>query len=194
MNALFVHIPKTAGIFVQDSLPMKHCRFPHRAKRFNNKGVVTFGHMPPHRYASKDFLDSAFKFAFCRNPYDRAVSHYCYARKKHPDILDPAVSFVDWTRNLGGYKGKFRPQYTWIEHIQMDFIGYFERLDRDLKLIADILSVELRNIPPQNTTRHKPYHEFYCPESKENIESYYKRDFETFGYEYDNNILYRQSA
>jgi len=194
MNALFIHIPKTAGIWVQDSLPMKHCRFPNRARRFNNKGFVTFGHMDPRRFANKKFLQSAFIFAFCRNPYDRAVSHYCYARRKHPDILSPSTSFVKWTERLGSYRGKFRPQSTWIDKIRVDYIGKYERLYEDIFTIAEYLRVDIRKIPPQNVTRHKPYKQFYCEQSKENIERYYKRDFDRFGYKHDDNLLYEQQA
>jgi hypothetical protein len=194
MNALFIHIPKTAGMFIQGSLPMKHCRFPNRARRFDNTGLVTFGHMNPLLYASRRFLKTAYTFAFCRNPYDRAVSHYFYARKKHPNILNPSVSFVDWTRNLGNHGGKFRPQHTWIKGLRVDFVGRFESLNNDLSRVANTLGVDIKTIPPQNKTRHGPYREYYCKESKHNIEKYYAGDFKHFGYKHDDNLLHTQPA
>lgn len=199
VNAVFIHIPKAAGLYIQEALGLSLYRFPHRAKKFNQEGMVTFGHLFYPKLlrrgiVSAAFDKSAFKFAFCRNPYDRAVSHYHYVRYKHPDILDPATSFLDFTRNLPMplYGKAFRPQSDWIKGVKIDTLGRFETLVEDLDAIAGYLGVDIMDIPPRNPTEHEPYQSYYCEESKRNIEHFYAIDFETFGYEYDNHLLHGQ--
>lgn len=196
MNAVFIHIPKAAGLYIQESLGLDLYRYPHRAKRFPQRGMVTFGHLfyrrlVWHGIVSEAFDKSAFKFCFCRNPYDRAVSHYHYVQHKHPNILAPGTSFVDYIRNLKGYGKTFRPQTDWIRGVKIDFIGRFERLERDLKIVAGRLGIEIKDVPPRNATNHGAYQDYYCEETKHCVEEFYKLDFEVFGYEHDDHLLHR---
>ena len=194
MNAVFIHIPKTAGLMIQEVLKLDVLRYPHRAKKFKNKGLVTFGHLNypklvKRQIVRRDFDRTAFKFAFCRNPYDRAVSHYFYVQKKHPDILSKGMSFLDFTSTLKDYGHKFEPQSWWVKDVKLDFLGKFENLNSDLTEIAYRLGINLGKLPKINTTEHGPFQEYYCQESKENIAKYYQVDFERFGY--DHNLLHR---
>ena len=198
MNAVFLHIPKTAGLSIEQSLALWSLRNHHRIRRnFDQEGVVSFGHMNylkllRLKYVSEEFDKSAWKFCFCRNPYDRAVSHYFYARWKHPEILDPALSFLDFTRTIpGGKKGKFQPQSNWIEGVGVDFIGRYENLEEDVRLIAKKLKRTVLNLIHRNSSHHKSYPKYYCEESKANIEQFYSIDFKTFDYEHDDNLLHR---
>jgi len=172
-------------------------RYPHRAKKFDNQGQVTFGHLFYRKLrkrgvVSRDFDRSAFKFCFCRNPYDRAVSHYFYVRKKHPDILDPKTTFEEFTKKLGNYGKTFRPQTDWIKGVKIDFIGRFENLNNDLQYVSEVLGVPVRQTPPRNVSNHLPWQQYCDQESMAAIADFYKVDFDTFGY--DDNILLGQSA
>ena len=194
MNAVFLHIPKTAGLYIQEALSLEILRYPHRArKNFQQAGMVTFGHQPYNRLrrqgvVGEDFDKSAFKFAFCRNPFDRAVSHYFYVRRKHPERMSMDVSFIDFTRTIKKYGSTFGPQSIYIKEVDLDFVGRFERLDDDLKEVANILRRTIKPIPRRNTTKHNPYHTYYCDESEDNIRNYYRKDFDRFGY--DDHILH----
>jgi len=206
MNSVFVHIPKTAGTYLTFALGLERLILPRQRPDFKQKGNVTFGHqdytgLVKQGVVSKEFDETAFKYTFCRNPFDRAVSHYFYTRRRHPDILDPKVSFLDFTRNLHYYKrlprhqgrigGKlaFRPQYNSIAGIGMDFVGRFENFNDDLKKIAKIIGVELQPVPDKryNRTKHEHYAYYYNEESVENVQRFYAIDFERFGY--DNRLL-----
>ena len=195
VDAVFVHVPRTAGIYIQEALGLKILRYPHRARRlFKQEGRVTFGHMDYRKLVrkgvvGKEFNRRAFKFAFVRNPFDRAVSHYHYARRRHPDILDPGVGFLDWTRTLEDYGRVFCPQYFFLEGIQLDKVGRFESLDDDLLEVAEELGVEVDDdIGPRNTTRHRPFQTYYDGESEERVREFYRGDFERFGY--DDHLLH----
>ena len=195
MNAVFIHIPKTGGLTVQNTLQFPPLRNRHRIKNnFRDRGPISVGHMlyPKlirHGLISREFDRSAFKACFCRNPYDRAVSHWSYTMRKHPDRLAPGTSFLEFTRLLPE-KPDFRPQSWWVEGVEIDFLGRFERLEKDILRLADHLGVRVGAIPKSNSSYHPPYPYCYCEESKQRVEDFYKPDFERFGYEHDDTILH----
>jgi len=208
MNSVFIHIPKTAGGYVVNRLGLRHLHFPRRIKDgFNQEGMVYFGHQNYARLVkrgivNKEFDKSAFKFTFCRNPFDRVVSHYFWTRKMHPDILKHDISFLDFTRMFGepqrpnrisrriGGGDWFRPQKVSVENISLDFIGKYESLDNDLNKLAKIFNIELKPSGIIRKTRHDHYQKYYNDESADNVRRYYKDDFEFF--KYDDNLLYGQ--
>jgi len=192
MNVMFIHVPKTAGTSIEKSLGLIRARTPSKFKKlFTNEGQYSFGHVEVRKRLkigaiSKGFYRSAFKFCFCRNPYDRAVSHYFYARKRHPDQFSPKVSFIDFTRTLGNYGKMFRTQNYYTDGIKFDFIGRFERLEKDFQFVAKTIGVNAELIQ-ENRTKHKPYIDYYDYESAYHVAAFYQEDFERF--EYDNRLL-----
>lgn len=189
----FIHIPKNAGLTIEATLELPKYRYYHRARDvWNNEGSASFGHLNlrhclDSNYVSKEWWDNAFKFCFCRNPYSRAISHWRYMLRKHPDVIPHGTSFVDFTRDLQKNYYHFRPQHTWLTGVEVDFIGRVENLEEDLRKVADF-----DELKTTNTTNHGPYWTYYCTESKERVEDFYKEDFKRFGYEYDNTLLQRQ--
>jgi len=200
MNSVFIHIPKTAGGYIVRTLGFNRYWMPRHKKVFKQKGFVNFGHqdysnLVARGYVKKQFDETAFKFAFCRNPFDRVVSHYFWTRKRHPDVLDPSITFFDFTKMLnnepvldriskkiGGGETWYRPQNRAIRGVDLDFIGRFESLQKDLDYIAKKLNIERSYSPRIRASKHAPYQEYYNKESIEFVLNYYKEDFEKFGY------------
>lgn len=201
MNAVFIHIPKTAGTHLKRALGLHNMSLPRQRTEFEQKGIVTFGHA---NYAqlvkdgkiSKEFDDSAIKFTFCRNPFDRAVSHYAYVRKAHPELMPPEKSFLEFTRmihidpaprehrrgRLRNGKIWYRKQVCSIRNVDMDFVGRYETLEEDKIKIADMIGSYVRPSSRLNRSRHEPYQTYYCDEAIANVQKYYEEDFEYFGY------------
>ena len=201
-KAVFIWIPKTAGASFYSCLDAPKLWVSlHRVKyRFANVGTVTFGHMDYTElvrkgYVSRQFDESAYKFAFARNPYGRAVSLYFYLRKY--GILPSEESFLAFCRRLhekgcepiGLYNvsglSQCNPQSRWTENIEMDFIGRFETIAEDSEKVFRTLGLQNVHLPRINKTDHGGYEEYYCRESKEIIEEFYAEDFRNFGYEYE---------
>lgn len=199
-NVLFIHIPRTAGNWIKQSIGIKNFNTPTLVNQeFKGKGIVSFGHqdykeLVKSGIVKKKFDKSAFKFCFCRNPFDRAVSYYFWTLKIRPEILPGSKSFLEFSKNLNNIKPlrehiykfldgvSFCPQHNHIRNIKIDFIGRFENLEEDLKEVADILNLKVRSVKPNHQTCHYPYQNYYNDESVSNILEYYKKDFEYFGY------------
>ena len=197
-NAVFIWIPKTAGTSVYKSLgAVRRKALPRIKYRFANNGLYTFGHMDyiqlvEQGYVSNAYHESAYKFAFVRNPYDRAVSLFFYLKKVGTISIDE--TFLSFCRRLNeeGYEpiglynvsrlSQCNPQVRWVEKIKMDFVGKLESIEKDLKTIFDDLGIEEVVLPKLNKSNRSEYSEYYCLESKEIIELLYKEDFQNFGY------------
>lgn len=201
-KAVFIWIPKTAGASFYSCLDAPKLWVSlHRVKyRFANTGTVTFGHMDYSGLVraglvSRRFDEAAYKFAFVRNPYGRAVSLYFYLKKY--GILPADGSFLQFCRRLhqegcepiGLYNvsglSQCNPQTRWVENIQMDFIGRFETIEDDSEKVFSALGLQGVHLPRINKTDHGGYEEYYCRESKEIIEKFYAEDFRNFDYGYE---------
>jgi hypothetical protein len=199
-NAVFIWIPKTAGTSIWKAMDTPKLKSLHLAKhRFTGSGPVTFCHMDYAQlvrdgYVSRAFDESAYKFTFVRNPYDRAVSLFYYMKRIRKRKVDPDISFLDFYRSfkengftpIGLYNRKglsqCNPQVRWTEHIKLDYIGKLETIDKDTALIMGALGLQYTSVEKMNVTAHPDYAHCYCPESKQLIEDLYREDFETFEY------------
>ena len=198
-NAVFIWIPKTAGTSVFSLLNAPKLKSLHLARfRFPNRGIVTFGHMDyaelVHRgTVSKKFDRSAFKFAFSRNPYDRAVSLFYYVKRYH--VLEETETFLSFCRRLaagecddiGLYNvrgmSQCNPQTRWLRDVDLDLLGRMDRLEQDSRRIAERLGIAYQSTPHLNPTDHGDYRSYYCEESRQIVEDFYGEDFRQLEYE-----------
>ncbi len=191
-QAIFIHVPKTAGTSMHQAF-----------------GTIR-RHAPLSRYAAYDPVRTAryFKFCFVRNPWDRLLSAYSYVRGCE---ADPASQDGRWSRtNLASCRNfddfvhvltnpvvrfrlmsyqHFLPQYLWITvpgnpALQIDHIGRFETLDADFSMIAERLGLDtsLRRL---KVSQHRPYQDSYNPKTREIVGRLFARDISTFGYRFD---------
>lgn len=203
-NAVFIWIPKSAGTSVLSALTRYGCtklKKIHIVKYyFPQKGIVTFGHMSyleliKSGYVSSKFDESAYKFCLTRNPYDRAVSLFFYLKKI--DRVSSQMTFLEFCRqlndngcediglyNLDGWS-HCNPQVKWIENLEMDFIGRFESLEADFNKILKDLELPPVDLPHHNISSHEHFSHYYCQESKEIVEKFYRKDFIHFGYKFE---------
>ena len=201
-NAIFVWIPKTAGTSVFAAL-QNGARFA-KLKRvrdvvmlFKQSGRVTFGHMNclmlvAGGLVERRYFDRAFKFAFVRDPYSRAVSLYQYLKKERR--LPVSTTFLQFCQRLengrlepvGLYNSsglsQCNPQQRWIEGLALDFLGRYEELDAGFNYLAGQFGMTASQLPYLNSSVSAAAGAFYCLESKRIIETFYAEDFAAFGY------------
>jgi len=137
--------------------------------------------------------------AVIRNPYDRLVSMYFFAKKYDLaslygiDMTD-FDSFAKGFHELSGERDFFHamPQCEYIKHNDSDkfTVIRFEELESGIsKFIGDNKLSKLfdkDDLPKLNSTEHKHYSEYYTPASKSIVEEMWSFDLERFDYTFNN--------
>ena len=145
-----------------------------------------------------------FKFTFVRNPYDRIISfyhHFAHVRGTllEPDSYRPAPRYHGYhdflNRILDDKLWKddlhFKPQYTFIDVDQMDFIGRFENFENDINHIFQMLNMpKYIQLPHDRKSNYTgkcdcpyPTRGFFDTKSANNMYKYFQNDFDLFGYD-----------
>ena len=188
-KCIFIHIPKNAGLSVCYTL-------------FGNTGGSHRKIVDYKKIFSPNTFNRYYKFTFVRNPWDRLVSTFFFLKnggltekdriwaEKNLAPFDTFDAFVKrWlTEENINSSLHFQPQYIFLEDekgkIAVDFIGRFENINDDFKIITSKLKID-RSLTKTNTSkRKKEYIEYYDKETKKIVRDIYKRDIELFNYEF----------
>jgi len=185
-QAIFIHIPKTAGTSVAKLIwggGSRHVRCQEYLQA-NPKKFSRF-----------------FKFTIVRNPWDRLVSSYEFLRQgglAPADAQFAAREVIPWS-DFGEFvrHGLPRPQVrSWV-HLRpqtdwvcdeamlnrMDFTGRFESLDDDFAVISARLGIP-NGLPVTNRSNRSDYRIYYDDETRHIVAELYRSDIEEFGYTY----------
>lgn len=162
---------------------------------------------------SRRFLDSLFKFAFVRNPWDRLVSAWIYFRDigngttpRGPPAPHAAKWFAEnlarfpdfesfvrgWVSkaNVGRAFPHFKTQASFLKNrcgrIELDFLGRFERLTEDFERVSRMIGCAgaLENRNRTVSRESTSYRQYYTPETADVVARAYREDVRTFGYEF----------
>ena len=183
---VFVRIPKTATESICKAL-----------------GDPGYQHRSIHFYRYHPDLNKALpSFTVVRNPWDRFVSAFEFA-KKNPDIGNKSVqeflnSFADIQSFIHACKKDkliyrlrshhFIPQYKFISALNgtigVDHVLHFETLQADFTKLCQSLGIAEISLPHINKTSHAKYQDYYSPETRDIVGQLYKKDIELFGYEF----------
>lgn len=210
-RAVYVEVPKVAcssiKIVLADWLGVDLEAVggdPHRA-RFPQPGP---------RRAGPKLYPALFSFAFVRNPWDRLVS--CYRDKVlgetpdfttfHPgrgvayclarfDAFRPGMSFGEFVEAVTAIPDDeadehFRSQHTFLTNhdgqIAVDFVGRFERLDKDFAVVRRRLGFAWTPLPRIQATRTRvDYVQYYDSDTRAAVARRYAKDMQLFGYPFD---------
>lgn len=188
---LFVHVPKAAGTSVKAALRSGGFDFHRLDTRDVQSGFYKRGTAARlQRLVGTERWREGFKFAVCRNPYDRIVSGWNFCRDK----ANVRVPFDYFVRNLGTYRGYFIewhcaiPQRTHVEidgAPAVDHVCRFEYLDEDFDVVRRQLGRPDLPLPHLNQAPHAPYREHFTRELQDIAFECFAGDFEYFGYGYD---------
>ena len=165
-KCIFVHIPKVAGQSIETVLRAAASAsgsveedFGLRKRRRGEAGPERLAHLTGIEYrdlgyVSREEFQTFFKFAFVRNPWDRAYSIY-----RHFGLED-YVGYEYFLRHIL-CKGLRRKQYWFVRpqcdfvldangEVCVDFLGRFETLDKDFAHAADVLGLNESRLPHVN--------------------------------------------
>jgi hypothetical protein len=191
-KCLFIHIPKTAGMSMEKALGL-NMRWPNKSlkKLFGPHNGLQLQHITCSQALTlnlipKNKFNNYFKFAFVRNPYDRAVSEYHFDRRWNKKTQNLSfVQFLRYMKNNSLYC-HYMPQYLFIHNnnkLQVDFVGKFENLEEDWAYIANKLNLKDKSLPFINKGDRKEYMSYYDEESIKLVNEIYKHDFVLLNYE-----------
>lgn len=188
-RCIFVHIPKTAGISVAQSL---------------------FGFLPYH-YTARDYrliygartFRRYFKFAFVRNPWDRVFSAYRFLRRggwneadrawmeEHISRFDTFTDFIEgWlTPENALTEIHFRPQGHFVcnrrQHLLLDYVGYMETIEYDYKVISAYLNIDAELERRNDNPVRADYRDYYTDRTRAVVQHVYQHDIDLFGYHFE---------
>jgi hypothetical protein len=211
LKCVFVHIPKTAGSSIEQVL---YPRLSHGGAVISEISDTNLfaGWNKEHKFwmhhatmqqindlYEKD-VSEYFKFAFVRNPYERAISDWKFLRGKSNKRWR-SKTFLKYLNREGYFERILSnsndestridhtyPQYNFIYDDNgkclVDFIGKFENLQQDFDTICDKIGIPRQQLPHENKTKHKHYTEYYDDETRSIVAEKYAKDIEYFGYEF----------
>jgi len=192
-KAIFIHIPKTAGSYLAEVLQKNYGfknyylqRPDHKQFCFHKDNSVKYHENKIHGtivyYKTSKYLNRIMgmneekwntyhKFCFVRNPFDRIVSGWNYCNKYNIDF-DKFIDF-DFNTNSFDYWHTFMPQYRHIVNEKgqrfIDFIGYFENIEEDLKIVLEKLNLKVTHKPfIKNKSKHDNYLKYYVKDNSVN--------------------------
>jgi len=200
-NCLHIHIPRSAGLSINNSLFSTDISEKLTAVQYRN----LFG----------DLFTDFFKFGFVRNPWDRLVSIYCYCKNTRLDVcgklLQYCVSkyggnsfseFINLVEHIVNHDSFFdsglpidwklflQPQYYWLhdgDELLVDFVGRYERLHGDYNKVCDHIGLQdKRNrLSRIGYTKNRfQYRGYYNTALANKVKSIYLVDCEAFAYKF----------
>ena len=211
-NFLFVHIAKTGGTSIRNSLWRYKWTDPYRIPQFLCSRISALtGHrigakFPRHAklIAAKEMLPSdvferLLKFAFVRNPWDLQVSSYHHIRRERPHLITHINSFAAFLR------WKLDPQRPPQYHADMstelmsdhvidlhgqciaNYIGRYEYLAEDFDEVCGKIGIPRPELvhARKAVDRRKDYRMYYDDETATLVADHYRQDIEAFGYRFD---------
>jgi len=185
-KSIFIHIPKTAGTSLVQSIYGDVSAEGHRNIEF-------------YKNIFSNELPNFFKFCFVRNPYDRLYSSYKFLQKGGMNKND-AKSFDTHLKQYADFEDfvlngltkallkeiiHFIPQTHFICNgkglVLVDFIGKFENLKQDIGKLEKKLDLEII-LPHLNSNKKENYLSIYTDEMLEKVKEFYENDFKILGY------------
>ena len=215
LRKLFIHIPKNAGMTIRKS-PMLakkiiHAgRENHKSVEYSNAVLKKMNSLGDHhgyeharwRDVNPQLTSQTQAFAVIRNPWDRVVSRYFFAKKVievekkgDPSYADISSfeAFLEERHKWGG------EDYMWHRAIRGWYPAYDHVCDDDNNIRCDILRFEhlnedlcsyfnlnemsrARNVTALNSGS---YRDIYTNETIQIVADWYKKDIDTWGYDFD---------
>jgi len=212
---LFIHIPKNAGLTIRRSDVLRGkiiLATPqvHKSKEYSQAVLKTMNENGDHhgfeharwRDLSKNYSLYYDCFAVIRNPWDRVVSRYFFAKKvlevekkepvgKHKidsfeHFLEERFEWADkpymWHRAIRGWYPAFDHVTDEKGNLRCDMMR-FDKLNEDLCKYFKIPSMTgARNVTGLNKGT---YRDIYTPETIQIVADWYQKDIDFWGFDFD---------
>jgi hypothetical protein len=193
---IFIHLQKTAGTSISEFMT-------------SSLNGTRDGRKHEYAYEAKsripeDIWQNYFKFSFVRNPWDRLASWYQHIQKTHTKQGDNP--FFDYLMSVGdtfenfiihgdktistpwGNRNLFTNQFDHLSSdsiLLVDFVGRFESLASDWKLVLDRIGYTgNEKLPHVNANPRQHYRQLYTEKTRAIVEEKFHKDITRFGYSF----------
>jgi len=213
-SLIFIRIPKNASTSMYYHLGNLNLIKKHEEdfQLLYNQPLYKQGIHPTHAKPNeislifRNMVHQHVSFAIVRNPWDRIVSFYqsimqnlkeqelerlCNLYKINFNLKSSFNDFCEIIMDKYEKKQEIslinHDQCSWLEGMfEPNFILSFENLKEDFAKMLDICNIKHidKNIPHENSTKRKPYQEYYNDQSIKIIEKIFERDIDKFKYSY----------
>lgn len=213
-NLVYIHIPKTGGSSIRNSLG-KNYNLIFNASKDNlkkmgfmnlNKKFETYDfsigefkdHLPYQMIIEKKLDYNKFVFTFVRNPFSRLISLYfeCLGNNFHIKDLNTNnnINFEQFVNIITEKPYWFTIpmiDYIGVKNVKkIDFLGKFENFESDIFKLKKKLKISIKhhNFNNQLTSKFKfsDYRSFYSNNKIiDKVNTFYEKDFEVFQYDYE---------
>lgn len=215
LKKVFIHIPKNAGMTIRRSPQLTNKILPagpavHKSPAYTKAVLNHMNRIGDHhgyeharwRDCSPSITEAHGAFAVVRNPWDRVVSRYFFAKKvievekKEPEgkhKIDSFESFLEerhewgnmefmWHRAIRGWYPAFDHVCDNNDKVRCDIMR-FENLNQDLCRYFNIPEMSrARNVTALNKGT---YQDMYTPETIQIVADWYKKDIDYWGFDFD---------
>jgi len=204
-NFLFIHIPKCAGTSIEKFFGYDYDNNKYIESDFK---IGHPKHMTLNEYSSilhRKILDNIFKFTIIRNPFDLVVSQYNYSLHSEGVLWNGQndyeykknITFNDYVvflKNIKYNTIKSRlnknvyslDEYFVSDNIKLDFIGRYENLEQDFKIICDELNISDKTLPFENKSKVNKinYQDYYNEKTKNIVYNIFKDELKKYNYDF----------
>lgn len=212
---IFVHVPKTAGWSMMDTLrpfsrPEKRTLLRSLSRRLPFRESVAQAHFRVHETAAamaaklgRDVWDQYFSFAVVRNPFDHAVSHYEYLKQHRSESVARRFRTMSFREYLDDrLKRPFLKHTIFVRMpdqahflvdarggIAVDKVLRFEALRMEWPKLTEEIGLQGTELLYVNKTKAKSADRklgsYYDDATFSLVKRIYHRDFDLFGYSRD---------
>jgi hypothetical protein len=212
---IFIHIPKNGGMTIRHSPQLKNKIVVAGQNTHVNKTYTQELHAKmkslgdhhgnehtPWRYINEGITSTFRAFAIARNPWDRVVSRYFFAKKVIEVEKKVPASYADVSSFEAFLEERHKwgsSKYMWHRAVRGWYPTAFHVTNKYGELKCDMLSFENYNaevcayfgIPEMSRARNVTalnkgtYQSVYTPKTIQIIADWYKDDINMFGYDFD---------
>lgn len=177
---IFIHNPKTGGESIEAALTLYASLLVSAPKNLHKRLNKHSNPKMIKKYVGETIWNSYFKFVFVRNPWDRFLSLYMYARSRKPGLRAQRLSFEEYLKYRMTHNKQFLVQRSYV-NLNINFIGRFERLNADFKNICKVIGISC-TLPHKNKSVHEHYRKYYTENTKNLVATFSKVEIDRFGY------------
>jgi hypothetical protein len=177
---IFSHVPKVAGTSIEIALK----KYDKSGKKWGlrndalsdaikkHKDYFVFGFVRDYVTCTHKFLSHDPEILIKLFRSDKLWKHGYPIVMKNAGFLDP-------------FHDRYHTVFQWNFTYGCKFIGRYENLDQDFKMVCGILDLDTDGLPRKNKSRDaSSYKDHYNKNLQSLVYEMYKQDFLTFGYSY----------